>query len=318
MILVAPDKFKGTFSAEEICRLVVDRLRKAGITESICCRPLSDGGEGIASVLMPDALKISTGVYEKNGRRLVVSSEIVGFEAFENKNLPLMKRSSFRLGQAVEAGVPTIVAVGGTAISDGGAGFLQGLGAKFYNSQGNLINDPLTPDTLKNVSSADLSALARHQLEGIIDVRASLTEGELTALDFAEQKAQAGEDLSEFSQALAHFQEILGGSSPWDGAGGGLGYSLGSVCKVPCRSGAEYVIDSLDIDWAEVSLIITGEGCVDRQTSKGGKLVDALYQVGKKHNIPTLIIYGRCEDPYLFPKMAQLNQPWEHTVQDFL
>lgn len=316
MILIAPDKFKGTFTAAEICRLVAERLRKAGIEEPLTCRPLSDGGEGVASVFMPDGEPLAPGVYSDGSRRLVVSSEIIGHKAFENSGLPLMHRSSFVLGAAVDPRIPTAIAVGGTATADCGAGFLQALGARFFDHANRLISEPLTPSTLTQVFSADLSALGNYDIKGIIDVRASLTGPGLSALDFSRQKALPGEDLSDLKGALAHFSRIVGGESPWDGAGGGIGYALASVLKAPCFSGAEAAADTLNLDG--VNLVFTGEGKVDAQTTQGGKLVDAVYRRAAARGIPTLILYG-CRDELLpYPLTAQILSPWESIVQTLL
>ena len=143
-------------------------------------------------------------------------------------------------------------------------------------------------------------------------------EGTLTALDFARQKALPGENLTQLRDALMHFQKVVGGRSEWDGAGGGLGYAIASVCGAPCRSGAEVAIELIDINWKEVQLIISGEGCVDAQTSCGGKLVDTLYRKAVAHGIPMLILYGRAELPLPYPHLAQINEPWENKVAELI
>ncbi len=318
MILIAPDKFKGTFSAPEICALVAERLKSAGITASLKLSPLSDGGEGASDALMPGAIKVAQGVYEREGIRLVVSSELVGFSAFNRSGLPLMQRSSIALGRAIDSRHPTYIAVGGTATSDCGAGFLQGLGAVFYDSANRRIDRNLCPATLHLVARADISALRHYDIKGIIDVRASLCDGPLTALDFAPQKALKGENISGLRDALSHFQSVAGGASEWDGAGGGLGYAIASVCGAPCISGAEAAIDGLNVDWQDVKLVITGEGCVDAQTAKGGKLVDAIYHKASKLGIPVLILYGRVEPPLPYQHLAQLGSRWEDLAKGLL
>lgn len=318
MILIAPDKFKGTYTSSEICAIVTKRLSNAAINVPIKAVPLSDGGEGAAEALMPSATKVGQGIYERDGIRLAVSSELVGFDAFRGSSLPLMRRSSIALGKAVTPCIPTYIAVGGTATSDCGAGFLQGLGARFYDRQGKPINEPLCPDTLQRVSSCDLSSLSSYDIKGIIDVRASLYEGTLTALDFARQKALPGENLTQLRDALMHFQKVVGGRSEWDGAGGGLGYAIASVCGAPCRSGAETAIELIDVKWEEVQLIISGEGCVDAQTSRGGKLVDTLYRKAVAHGIPMIILYGRAELPLPYPHLAQINEPWEDKITELI
>ena len=318
MILVAPDKFKGTFTAQEICEIVERRLRVSGIDEEILGCPMSDGGEGIAENYMPGSKRIAPGIYEKDGSRLVVSSEIVGFSAFSGKNIPLIERTSYALGKAVIPGVPTVIAVGGTATSDGGAGFLQGLGVKFYDEKHREIEEHLSPVSLRRVCSADLSVLEHFDISGIIDVRAGLTDGSLSALDFARQKALQGENPDILKDALAHFQEIMGGRSEWDGAGGGLGYAIATIIGANCMSGGEAAVRNLKVNWEDVKLIITGEGKVDKQTVLGGKLVDAVYREGVRRNIPTIILYGACEPDLPYPHMAQLESNWEQTVEEIL
>jgi len=320
MILVAPDKFKGTFTASQICGLVERRLRAAGYDGEILLRPMSDGGEGVAGVLMPDAVKVATGLYRNvsGGVYLAVSSELVGFGAFKESRLPLMERSSVALGAAIHPGVKTYVAIGGTATSDGGAGFLQGLGVKFFDAQGRLIVYPLTPLTLKNVASADISSLKDYDLEGIVDVRAELVGGLLSSLDFAGQKALPDEDISGLADALTHLRFILGGHSEWDGAGGGLGYALASVAKAPCRSGAEMAVEMRDVDWNDVEIVIAGEGHVDAQTIFGGKLVDAVWRKASAMGVPTLVLYGIADEGLPYSHMAQLDDRWEDLLFNVL
>lgn len=310
MILIAPDKFKGTYTAPQIAMHLARALRSAGYDGPIVQRPLSDGGEG-SETLMPGCREVAPGVYERNGERLAVSSRLVGFDAFRDTGIGLMHRSSVALGEAIEPGIPTYIAVGGTAVCDGGAGFLQGLGVKFYDSSDRLIDTPLTPATLARVARADTSSLSRYDLRGIVDVRAQLCSGQLSALDFARQKALPSEDLSALPGALASLQRVLGGRSEWDGAGGGLGYALASVCGAPCMSGAEYAAQSLGpLVGSEIDLVITGEGCVDSQTALGGKLVHAVHARAQSAGIPVLVVCGCIKPPVPYALVATIYDNW--------
>ena len=49
-VLVAPDSFKGTFSAVEVADAVGRGLARAGLEADLC--PVADGGEGTMAVLL--------------------------------------------------------------------------------------------------------------------------------------------------------------------------------------------------------------------------------------------------------------------------
>ena len=51
-VLVAPDSFKGTFSAQEVAAAIASGVRSAGL-EAVEM-PVADGGEGTAAVLGGD------------------------------------------------------------------------------------------------------------------------------------------------------------------------------------------------------------------------------------------------------------------------
>ncbi|MDE6301867.1 MAG: glycerate kinase [Muribaculaceae bacterium] len=299
MILIAPDKFKGTYTSAAMCELMAAAVNRANPAARSILRPMSDGGEGFAEM------------WHAAGRSgtIVESSSLVGFASFD-KELPLMRRSSYALGAAIRPDTPTLLTIGGTAVSDGGAGFLQGLGVRFFDDSGRLIDEPLTPDSLPLIASADTSALAAYRLTGIVDVKASLVGPGLSALDFARQKALPGEDLSRLPAALIHLQKILGGRSDFDGAGGGIGYALASVIGARCVNGAGLAVELIEplLDSGCVSLVITGEGCVDRQTVEGGKLPDAVYRAASAREIPTLVVGGRIEAKDAYPLMCKLTE----------
>ena len=51
-ILIAPDKFKGTFSAAEACEAIAEGARRADPGAKCDLQPLADGGEGTVDVLL--------------------------------------------------------------------------------------------------------------------------------------------------------------------------------------------------------------------------------------------------------------------------
>ena len=203
------------------------------------------------------------------------------------------------------------VGIGGTATCDGGAGMLQSLGARFFDSAGREMTADITPAMLPCISSADLSALHREpwheRLTGLSDVRASLLPPGLSALDFAAQKGARPADMPVLAAGLANLRRVLGmnACSPYDGAGGGVGFALATVIGAEVLPGAATILDSKEIDWTSITLVITGEGRIDRQTA-GGKVVDTLCFRARSLGIPSLSIGGYAE--------PAMRSGWPHAV----
>lgn len=313
MILIAPDKYKGTFTASEVCDIVADELHRSEIAADIVCRPLADGGENTQRVALREPQPTEKeGVYidADGSAACVVSAEVIGPGCFAPEQ-PLMRRSSRALGEAVAyactLSVDTIyVAIGGTATSDAGVGMLAALGARFFDEIGSDMSDVVCASNLCRIARVDVNGLiSDERLCGVVDVCASLCGQGLSALDFARQKALPGENLSTLADNLRHFGSLFPHRSPRDGAGGGTGFALCSVLSARAVGGAELAVAHLGVDWNDVDVVITGEGCVDVQTVSGGKLVDAVVDVCNEHRVPCIVVPGTCKTlspyRYVFP-----------------
>ena len=46
MIVIAPDSYKGTMSATEVCDIIKKEFLKLNASEKVECFPIADGGEG--------------------------------------------------------------------------------------------------------------------------------------------------------------------------------------------------------------------------------------------------------------------------------
>lgn len=281
MKLIIPDKYRGTLTAAEAARAIAE-----GLGGECLCLPMADGGEGTAASLP--------------GCSVIESSSVIGHGSGQAK-LPLLHRSSYPLGTAIAHALSRddskiCVAVGGTATADGGAGLLQALGVRFYDSAHKIIEQPLTPHIIADIAGADLSSADLHTLRQrlviLSDVEAGLTSGPLTALDFLQQKGADVADFPVITHSLQHLHELFGGSSPFDGAGGGIGYALAAVLGCRAALGAEYILGHLPVDWSKVELVATGEGSIDRQ-SLAGKVVGTVLEYCRQRNIPAVAFGGR-------------------------
>lgn len=281
-------------TASEVADKIEMGLIRAGYKGEIRKIPMADGGEGTPS--------------EINGLPVICSCDYLGMKNEELCNLPLLDRSSYRLGEVISdalksengvdnSGAPILyVAIGGTMTADGGAGLLQALGTKFYDAENHLITKPVTTRMLPYLSYIDTGNVEveyiLRKVAVIADVKASLTGPGLSALDFIKQKGAAGEDYEIISKGLTRLRRLCGERcSEIDGAGGGIGFALAAILGCNSYPGARIIMESADIPWNEVELVITGEGKIDKQTS-GGKVVDTVYREARRHGIPAIAIGG--------------------------
>lgn len=278
-VLVAPDKFKGTMSASEVAAAIADGLREGGRNAEEM--PVADGGEGTADVLVAglggewleadatDALgrairgrfamldgdpalgseRAASGRSGASGRIAVVeAAEASGLARIDPADRDALAASSRGTGElvaaAAEAGATRVlVAVGGTATTDGGAGALAAL----------------------DDAGVDPS------LTVICDVR---TPFERAARVFAPQKGAGPDAVKQLARRLDAFARKAPRDPrgiPLTGAGGGLSGGLYAYRDAKLVPGAPFVLDALGFDarMRAAAFVVTGEGRLDEQTLEG-------------------------------------------------
>lgn len=294
-VLLTPDKFKGTLSAAQ----VVDALRR-GIAETapqlrVLSCPIADGGDGtVDAALASGATAHTTTVTGPTGQpratrwalqddvAVLELAETVGLQALPGGELAPHTASTRGLGEliraAIAAGAKTIlVGLGGSSSTDGGAGLLQGVGARLLQADGTDIGAGLAG--VRTLASADL-APALQALEGVTLVAANDVTNPLLGPDgaaavYGPQKGLTTEDVDRAETALAAAAQILdtAGSlsdQPGAGAAGGTGFALFLLGAVQ-RSGADAVFELVGVDALldQADVVVTGEGKLDAQTLHG-------------------------------------------------
>ena len=260
-MLVAPDKFKGTMSAAEVAAAIATGLRDGGRSAEEL--PIADGGEGTADALLralggewrtaeaTDALgRPVEARYAMlaDGRAVVEAAEASGLWRIEERERDAWAASSRGTGEliaaAIEAGAETvIVAVGGVATTDGGAGALEAL--------------------------AD--AGAKPALIVVCDVR---TPWERAAAVYAPQKGADPDTVKRLARRMARQAAALPRDPrgvPMTGAAGGLAGGLWAGAGAKLVPGAPFVLDVLGFDarMRRAAFVVTGEGTIDEQTLEG-------------------------------------------------
>lgn len=301
-VLVAADKFKGSLTAVEVAERVTAGLRRVVPDVRVEALPVADGGDGTVAAAVaagferrevrvagPLGAEVTAAYALRGGTAVVEMAEASGLHRLPGGVLAPLTASTRGSGEllraALDAGARTIVfGVGGSATTDGGAGMLAALGARFLDANGR----PVAPGGggLARLVSADLSdldpRLADVELVLASDVDNPLTGPKGAPAVYGPQKGASPDDVTALDAALGHFAKVLEGTegvgaraagyaaSPGAGAAGGIGFGA-MLLGARFRPGIEVMLDVLGFAPAleRADLVITGEGSLDEQTLHG-------------------------------------------------
>jgi glycerate kinase len=223
-----------------------------------------------------------------------------------------LRASSFGVGEvigaAMDAGcVRIVLAVGGSASTDGGAGMLQALGAQVRDGAG----APLAPGggALREARSLDLSGLhpAVRRTEFIVasDVDNPLYGPQGAAAVYGPQKGAGPADVAVLDEGLRQWAAVVaaaGGvgweAEPGAGAAGGVGFGALAVLGAALRPGIGMILELTGFagKLAAADLVITGEGSLDEQTLRG-KAPAGVAAAARHRGVPVLALAGRVSLP---------------------
>ena len=240
-VVIAPDSFKGSIGAAGAAAALAAGWRTARPGDEVLLVPLADGGEGTLDVLaaaVPGARWHTARVTGPGGDPadcpwLELPDGTAAVELARASGLPMLARLDPLgaqttglgevIGQALDAGARRLViALGGSASTDGGAGALSALGARFTGAAG----QPLTAGggALRDLAAADLAGLRPPPAGGVSclsDVRAPLLGPGGAAAVFGPQKGASPAQVAQLEHGLARLAGVLGGDPAAPGAGRG-------------------------------------------------------------------------------------------------
>ncbi len=255
----------------------------------------------------------ATGEGEIAGRTAVLDMAAASGLAGVPRELRDPHRSTtFGTGQLIAAAIDAgareiIVALGGSATVDGGAGCAQGLGAEFYDDAGEPI--------VCGIANADLEHLARIDLTGLdprlgevtlraaCDVTNPLLGDRGAAAVFGPQKGATPEGVVSLEKNLAKLAAIVNEQFDVDltamtggGAAGGLGAGLAGLLGASLENGAALVAGTVDLAGRlrGADLCLTGEGCFDASTAYG-KAPLAVAEDARIAGVPCVCIPGTAQ-----------------------
>ena len=322
-ILIAPDSFKESLSAEQVAKAIKKGFQQHFKTADYQLVPIADGGEGTLEALINNAqgeLKTSQvegplgdrvsarwGLIDQGQSAVIEIAEASGIALIPAAKRDVLKASSYGTGQlikeALDHGVKKIIlCLGGSATNDAGAGIAQALGAQLLDDKGQMIEKGGA--ALINLKQIDLSNLHPNasNTEWLLacDVDNPLCGKLGASAVFGPQKGATPTMVTKLDHALQHFSEqvehlthINHAQSPGFGAAGGTALGIALFAQPQLKPGIDIVLDTSHFEQklADVDLVITGEGQMDYQTLHG-KAPFGVAKVAKQKGIKVIAIAG--------------------------
>ena len=325
-IVIAPDKFKGSLTAPEVAHAIEAGFRTVFPRAEYVLVPVADGGDGTMEVLVratggsevranavgPDGRPVAAafGVLPGELGAVVELAQASGLALLPEGSNDPRSATTHGTGQLVAAAIEhgaerIIVAVGGSATSDGGAGALEALGARFMDAAGKDL--ARGGAALAELQRIDLEPL-QERVRGTSIVVATDVDNPLcgprgAAAVYAPQKGADPETVRMLDSALAHFADVAAATTGEDrrnvagaGAAGGFGFGFVALAGATIRPGASLVLDIVQLDRRVegASLVVTGEGKLDAQTHSG-KAPAAVADLARKRGVRTAAVCGSVE-----------------------
>jgi glycerate kinase len=324
-VVVAPDKFKGSLSAPDVAHAVEAGLTRAVPGLTAVTVPVADGGEGtleaaeaagflrvLVRVAGPTGEPLDSALGIRGRTAVVEMATASGLAVLPGRVPAALEATSLGTGELVRAALDrgcteVVLAVGGSACTDGGAGLLVGLGARLLDAQGRDL--PPGGAALRNLDRVDLSGLDP-RISHVRVVLASDVDNPLlgpkgAAAVYGPQKGASPDDVDVLEAGLRRWVAVLGdvlgtraaalAEEPSAGAAGGIGYASLVALGAVRRPGIDVVLDLVDFagHLAGADLVITGEGSLDAQTLHG-KAPAGVAAAARKAGIPVVAVAGRC------------------------
>ncbi|MBC5825263.1 MAG: glycerate kinase [Candidatus Eremiobacteraeota bacterium] len=322
-IVIASDKFKGSLSSKEAGTAIAQGFGHVFPHASIEVVPIADGGEGTIEALLTaqGGTRMARTVSGPQGESvrsffaLLGGGDVAVVELAQASGLNLVSAGSndprtattFGTGQlvaaAIDAGARRIVlAVGGSATNDAGAGALSALGARFCDAAGEEL--ARGGGALGELTRIDLRAL-RARLRGVtIDVACDVTNvlcgPDGASAVYGPQKGATPRAVAALEGALDRFSRVAADTTGIDvrdlagsGAAGGTAGGFVALAGANIVSGAALVLEAVRLPQRlrGANLVVTGEGVLDSQSLEG-KAPFAVARAAMTAGVPAVALVG--------------------------
>ncbi|MEK3719466.1 glycerate kinase family protein [Paenibacillus sp. FSL H8-0034] len=322
-IIIAPDSFKGSISARNAAQAIERGIKRYMPHAQTILVPVADGGEGTLDCLIAAAggIKMSAtvtgplgapvtaeyGLLEPDQTAVIEMATASGLYLIPSEERNPLLATTYGTGElirhALDAGCRSfLLALGGSATNDGGAGMLQALGMRLLDSDGNSVG--YGGGTLDRVASIDDSnwdpRIAESRFLIASDVQNPFIGPDGASRVFGPQKGASPEMVEQLELNLTAWADIIAIKTgkrvhqlPGAGAAGGISGAFLAFFPASIKRGIDIVIEysHLRDHLQAADLVITGEGQIDFQTASG-KTPMGIAQEAHKLGVPTICLAG--------------------------
>ncbi len=328
-IAIATDSFKGSLSSAAAAKAFAVGVRRVFETAEIREIPVADGGEGTVDAMlaalgghlieieatgpMGTPVTASYGLSQDGNTAVIEMASASGLTLVPEGERNALFATSYGTGELVldaakRGAKRIIIGIGGSATVDGGTGFAQALGVRFFGADGLELPAPMKAEDIKDIAAID-AAHSVPELEGAILIAACDVDNPLVgekgaARVFGPQKGVSPEGVELLDESLTAYGKLVEGVSgksllcnKYTGAGGGITSALHAFFDADLCPGIDLIADVIQLaeQFKDADLVITGEGSIDSQTVYG-KTPIGVAKAAKTHGIPVIAIGGQLAD----------------------
>jgi glycerate 2-kinase len=322
-IVIAPDSFKGSLSAIDTAKALEKGIKNVFPYAETILIPMADGGDGTLDTLvvategkrepvvvkgpLGNEVEAEYGILGDNKTCVIEIAIASGLCLVEHDSLNPLITTTYGTGQLIKKALDNgyrkfIIALGGSATNDGGAGMLQALGVKLLDRKGKEVS--YGGGELGKIHTIEMENFDKRIFESEFII-ASDVQNPLIGLNgashvFGPQKGATKQMVQVLDDNMGHWANLVEkvtGKHIHDltgaGAAGGMGGAFLAFFPSRMQRGVDVVIEHVKLNDAllDADLVLTGEGQVDFQTASG-KTPMGVAQVAKSKNIPTIIVAG--------------------------
>lgn len=324
-IVLMPDSFKGTMSAEAVCSIMQRIVQEHVPDIEIVSIPIADGGDGCAQCFkkMLNGKEQWTTVKNpymeemqccytllENHTAVIEMASCAGIMLVEDRKNPC-KTTTYGVGQlmvhAANAGCTRIfVGLGGSCTNDAGTGAAAAAGIRFQNKNGEVFLP--TGETLGEIAHIDTSglcpALKAATIIAMCDTDNPFCGENGAAYVFGPQKGADAPMVRFLDGQLQKVADRIYAdvglevrSERFAGAAGGMGGGMKAFFRADLCSGIDTILDVVQFDElvSGADLVFSGEGRLDAQSIKG-KAIAGIARRLKKKEIPLIVVAGDVTD----------------------